>query len=389
MRVLMLLSTSSVTGPAELCLDDARGLRSAGHEVLFGLDTRRPGNYSEAVRRDGFAVMDELTLCPRPTLPEIARDAARLRARMRSADLVHCRFAHDHAVALLAAAGLWRRPALVRTAEIARSLRPGWLRGLAFRASDAVVVACRAHAERLERDHSVARGRIHLLAGRVDGARFSPGDGSAARASMGVGPGEVLFGIVSRIKEERRHAPLVRAFARVATAHPEARLALVGRGEFEPSVRALVERLGVSDRVCFAGYRTGEGLVEAYRAFDVAVWLAEGNDGTCRALLEGLACGRPAVTAREGAMGELVRDGVEGFAVEPEESALARALEKLLQPPLRARMGAAARARALEHGPQQRARGLAAVYRAALEVRPRRPGPARSGGGESEGPPRD
>ena len=58
MRILSLLSTSSVTGPAELCLSDAEALRDAGHEVLFGCDTKRPGNYVEAIRRAGFEVME-------------------------------------------------------------------------------------------------------------------------------------------------------------------------------------------------------------------------------------------------------------------------------------------------------------------------------------------
>ena len=41
MNVLMLLSYPGLTGPAELALSDAVGLRAAGHTVLFGCDTRR------------------------------------------------------------------------------------------------------------------------------------------------------------------------------------------------------------------------------------------------------------------------------------------------------------------------------------------------------------
>ena len=346
MRILSLLSTSSVTGPAELCLSDAEALRDAGHEVLFGCDTKRPGNYVEAIRRAGFEVMDELALCRKSSPPDLLRDLARLRRRMRGADVVHCRFSHDHTLALLAMKGMSRPALLVRTAEIAPSLRPGLARGVGFRACDAVVVSCRGYAERLSIAHRVPAERIAVLPGRVDLRRFTPGDGAALRRELGVGEGEVLFGIVSRIKAERRHELLVRAFAQAAREQPRAKLALIGRGEHEPAIRELVGDLGLAGRVLFAGYRTGEALVEAYRALDVKVWLAEGNDGTCRAVLEALACGKPAIVGDQGAMSEIVRDGVDGLTVRLEERALCEALGSLCDEGRRARVAAHARERA-------------------------------------------
>ena len=63
---------------------------------------------------------------------------------------------------------------------------------------------------------------------------------------------------------------------------------------------------------------------------------------------EALACGLPSVVTP--AAGSVVRDGVEGFVVAPRDvDALARRMEQLGgSPRLRARMAAAARARALE-----------------------------------------
>jgi glycosyltransferase involved in cell wall biosynthesis len=365
--VLLLLSTSSVTGPAELCLDDARALAASGHEVLFGCDTRRPGNYAEAIRKAGFQVMDELALCRTSGPVEIGRDIVRLRARLRQADLVHCRFSHDHVLALIALQGLRRRPALVRTAETAQTLRPGWLRSISFRACQAVLVPCEEYGRRLAEKHRVTQERIHLLAGRVDSMRFSPGDGSSLRAELGVGEGEVLFGLVSRIKVERRHELLVRSFARMAPEHPQAKLAIVGRGEHEPTIRDLVKKLHLEKRVLFAGYRAGEALVSAYRALDVMLWLAEGNDGTCRAVLEAMACGKPAIVAAEGAMRETVRNGTDGAVVSPDEDALAEAMARLCPNEARLPMGRAARQRAVEFSAERRAGALQVAYEKALQ----------------------
>jgi glycosyltransferase involved in cell wall biosynthesis len=112
-------------------------------------------------------------------------------------------------------------------------------------------------------------------------------------------------------------------------------------------LRVRVNHRGLQREVCFAGYRTGAELAAAYRTFDVKVLLAEGNDGTCRALLEGMASGRPGVAYRFGAPAEAILDAVTGLLVEPGDVAgLADALLELLRAPGQARaMGAAARER--------------------------------------------
>src|SRR5207245_2080110 len=141
-----------VTGPAELMLADAEALRAAGHTVHLACDTRRPGNLVEAIKARNFPLLEELTLCQSPAAVEVWRDVRALRACMVAEryDLVHCRFSHDHLIALAAAPRLTR---IVRTAEIVRALRPGRARQLAFRRSDGVIVSCASYANILEREH--------------------------------------------------------------------------------------------------------------------------------------------------------------------------------------------------------------------------------------------
>src|SRR5206468_10313461 len=114
---------------------------------------------------------------------------------------------------------------------------------------------------------------------------------------------------------------------------PQAWLVLVGRGEGEQRLRGLAGELGIA-QVVFAGYLRGPGLVEAYRALDVGVWLREGNDGACRGVLEAMACGVPVIAGSEGAPGELVRDGQEGRVVDAGDAArIAGVIAQLLGDP--------------------------------------------------------
>ena len=377
MKVLLTLASASVTGPAERVMGDARALLAAGHEVSVAHDTVRPGNFGERLMAAGIPREAGLALCPKPTPAQLARDLFRLRAALRAGrfDLVHAHFSHDHQLAILAALGLRRRPRIVRAAETERQLEPTIARRQSYRRSDGLEVATRERAARLVQRFGLAPERVEALAGAVDAERFRPappGAPSPLRQRLGIGAEVPLVGIVARIKAERRHTELLAAFARLAPDFPAARLAIVGRGEGEPALRAEALRLGIERRVHFAGYWAGPELVQAYQGLDVAVWLAEGNDGSCRGVLEAMAVGLPMVAGDAGASAELVQGGASGLLVPPGDvPALTVALGRLLAAPGERRaFGDAGRRRAQEHYSWER-RGEALVdFYARLEALP-------------------
>ena len=151
--------------------------------------------------------------------------------------------------------------------------------------------------------------------------------------------------------------------ARLRERMPEARLVLVGRGEHRPALEALVEDLGLGSTVVFAGYR-GADLPEALAALDCLVLLGTGSEESCRAVLEGMAVGRPVVAAPVGAVPEIVVDGETGWLVEAAPGPVAARLETVLRDRERARlMGAAGRHRVERlFTPSRRAALVEAVY---------------------------
>jgi glycosyltransferase involved in cell wall biosynthesis len=334
-------------------------LRGRGHEVELAVDTRRPGDLRERLRALGFTVRDDLALTTLGFPPAVLGDAWRLARLGRGFDVVHAHFSNDHGAALLGLRDRRAGPRLVRTVHAARSLEARALQGVAHRRTDGLVAVCEAHARLLASRFRIPEERILATRGAVDADRFTP-EGPDLRAELGLAPGQPVAGIVSRVKPDRRHAELVDAFRDVADRLPDARLLVVGRGEGLEALRVRVAHRGLERHVLFAGYRQGAALAAAYRTLDVKVLLAEGNDGTCRALLEAMACARPAVAYRFGAPAEAVVDGATGLLVEEGDvPALAAALLELLAAPAGARaLGAAARARMRELY-TERARGEA------------------------------
>lgn len=362
-----MVSSSSRTGPAEGLISLARELRAQGLDARFAGDTVRPGeNLDEHLAHAGVPWETGVRLSRKVRIGDVLHDVALLARRAKEGrfDLFHAAFAHDHSVALWAARRARARDLrVVRAAQREVDVTPGALRQrlFALRRTDGVVVHCAAYRDALLRLGLDPR-RVAHIPGSVDAVWFSPGTAPELRAQWGVPAGARLAGIVARMKPERGHRALLKAWATVERAVPRAWLVLVGRGEDEQPLRSLARELGLT-RAVFGGYLRGPGLVQAYRALDVAVWLREGNDGACRGVLEAMACGVPVVAGNAGAPPELVAET--GRVVPPDDpAAIARALIELLDDPaVSARLGAAARERAARYTPRRAADATLAFWR--------------------------
>lgn len=126
---------------------------------------------------------------------------------------------------------------------------------------------------------------------------------------------------------------LLSAFARVADRHPDVRLLLLGDGPLRDQLEAQASRLGLDERARFLGTRGRAETIELLQGCAVFV-LASRAEPFGLAVLEALACGRPVVATKVGGIREIVRDGVDGLLVEPDDpAALAAAIDTFLDDP--------------------------------------------------------
>ena len=125
---------------------------------------------------------------------------------------------------------------------------------------------------------------------------------------------------------------LARAFVKVATQHPTARLVIIGTGELEHEMRSLLSRC--ADRVTWLGFQPWEQLPDCYARGSIFCFPSR-YDGWGLALVEALAAGMPAIgTDRSGASLEFLQDGKAGWLIEAgNESALVEAMNRALTMP--------------------------------------------------------
>ena len=165
------------------------------------------------------------------------------------------------------------------------------------------------------------------------GFDFSSFSGAAERArdlrtALELEPQQRIVGHVGRFDQVKNHPFLLRTFAKIVAADPQARLVLVGTGRLEADMRALADDLGIGQAVRFAGATQD---IAAYMAlFDLFLFpsFSEGLGIVC---VEAQAAGTQ-VLASDTVPSEaaVVADGVAFLPLAAGEEAWARRAAELL-----------------------------------------------------------
>jgi glycosyltransferase involved in cell wall biosynthesis len=363
-RVLRVIARLNMGGPALHVAYLASGLRERGYETTLLAGEVGRGEQSMAYVADQLGV--EVT-----TIPHLHREispihdllatfrVARIMREQRP-HILHTHTAKAGAIGRLAAllAGRARPPIVVHTFHghvlrgyfgplRARVFR--WLERLLAPVADALIAVSPE-----VRDDLVALGvapaskftivRLGIrLEERIGADRVARDE---TRRALGVVDDRFVVGWIGRMTGVKRVDDLLRAFKILRERRIDACLCMVGDGPDRERVEQLASELGVVRNCLFLGYR--EDVGQFFSAFDAFV-LPSGNEGTPVTAIEALAGGCPVVATRVGGVPDVVRDGEDGFLVEP--GALVQLADRLellaTDPVLQARMGAAGRERVL------------------------------------------
>jgi glycosyltransferase involved in cell wall biosynthesis len=386
-RVLRVIARLNMGGPALHVAYLTAGLAERGYETTLVAGRLAPGEDSMAFVAEGLGIdverIDELhrEISPFRDTLAIAR-LARLIRRVRP-HILHTHTAKAGAVGRLAAllAGDARPPIVVHTFH-GHVLRGYFdpMRTAGFRAlerwlarSSTALVAVSPQV----RDDLVALGiapreqfavvRLGIeLEQRVAADRDGRGE---SRRILGIGPDRFAVGWIGRMTGVKRTQDVLRAFRRLRDQGVDACLCMIGDGPDRPAVERFAHELGIMRDTLFLGYQ--EEVAQFYAAFDAMI-LPSINEGTPVSAIEALAAGRPVVATRVGGVPDVVREGEDGFLVEPGDvDALADRLARLAgDPALRERLGAAGRARVIpRYSVERLVDDHDLLYRSLLEAR--------------------
>jgi glycosyltransferase involved in cell wall biosynthesis len=150
--------------------------------------------------------------------------------------------------------------------------------------------------------------------------------------SLGISDGELVVGILGRLSPVKGHRYFIQAAAEVLKSFRSVKFLIAGEDAQVKSCRLkeLVKEMGISDNFIFIG------LVEDPRKIislmDIAVVSSIGSETIARVALEYMALGKPVVGTEINAIPEVVKNGINGFIVRPEDSrGMAEVMLQLLE----------------------------------------------------------
>ncbi len=158
----------------------------------------------------------------------------------------------------------------------------------AAKASGSIGV-CKALMDTLQ-ELGAEPGKLHTLRNGVDLERFVPEPRDVARARLGLNIAGPYLLSVGHLIERKGHHIAIEALVQL----PGVTLLIAGSGPEDGALKALANRLGVADRVHWAGVVPQTELKWWYSAAD-ALTLCSSREGWANVLLEAMACGTPVI----------------------------------------------------------------------------------------------
>ena len=385
-RVLRVIARLNMGGPAIHVSSLAAGLETRGYHTTLVAGSLARGEDSMAfvAERLGVAIVNvpemEREITPLHDV-QSARHLARLIREIRP-QILHTHTAKAGAIARAAAvlAGDARPPIVLHTFHghvLKGYFGPGrtaffrHLERVLARASDVLVAVSPEVRDDLVELGVAPRKKFAVvrlgipLAERLGG----PGAELDYRRLYGIPEDAFVVGWVGRMTGVKDTGAVLEILRATRDLGVDAVLCMVGDGPEREGLEQRAQELGIVRHTYFAGYQPD---VAGYdRLFDAFV-LPSVNEGTPVSAIEALASGTPVVANLVGGVPDVIRDGVDGFLVDPGDTGAAgqRLAELARDPGLRAALGEAGRERVLaRYSVERLVDDVDRLYRSLLEAK--------------------
>lgn len=132
------------------------------------------------------------------------------------------------------------------------------------------------------------------------------------RETLGVTDKDFVIVCVAELTANKNHIQLIEAVGKLVKTIGQVQCLLVGRGDNEKFLKELVSRKGLEGTIRFLGFR--QDVPEILAAADVLVLLSK-REGLPKALMEGMASGKPIVATKIRGNQDLIVHGENGLLV--------------------------------------------------------------------------
>ncbi|RNC68898.1 MAG: glycosyltransferase family 1 protein [Desulfuromonadales bacterium] len=305
MTVLHTESSKGWGGQEQRTLRESLGLKKLGVRVVILCPPD-----AELGRRAGAAGI-EVRHAPMRKSFDFPAVLAILRViREVEADVVNTHSGRDSFLAGIAGRLSRRKPVVVRTRHLALPITSK----ISYSVLPHRVVTVSDYVRSYLLGEGVPSQQVVSIPTGIDVERFNPGRSEATlRGELGI-PGDVpLIGTVAILRRRKGHHILMEAIPRVLREFPQARFVFAGNGPQEETIQSSIGEQGLTGSVTMLGLRND--IPNVLNSLDLFV-LPTLQEALGTSFLEAMAMEKPVIGSNVDGVGEVIRDGVNGFLVE-------------------------------------------------------------------------
>jgi glycosyltransferase involved in cell wall biosynthesis len=322
MKILHTESSRGWGGQEIRILREAEGMRKRGHEVILAVNTG--GALIPRAKDAGFLVYELLfrkisAFKTIHALVQICRD--------HQIELINTHSSLDAWIGGIAARIGKRK--VIRTRHLSTPIRKGLNSHILYRGlADFVVTTSTPIMATIGKQAGLPPFRLKCIPTGIDPQQLKADPLKAVefRASLGVGPSDILVGTACFVRSWKGINDLLQA-AVLLKEHKEIKWVVVGGGHVD-DYRSKIPELGLDKIVTFTGHL--EAPFSAIRAMDIFVLLSTAHEGVSQASLQAAFLERPLITTTVGGLPEVCLDGQTGIVIPPNSpESVAKAVMKL------------------------------------------------------------
>ncbi|MBN2021573.1 MAG: glycosyltransferase family 4 protein [Pirellulales bacterium] len=154
-------------------------------------------------------------------------------------------------------------------------------------------------------------------------------DAGDVKRRYAIGPMDPMVLFVGRMVIQKGPDILVRAMPSLLRYHPNAKFVFVGDGHMKNDVCSLAQKLGVAHALRMLGAKTGQEVVDLFKACDILA-VPSRNEPFGIIILEGWSAYKPVVSTKRGGPAEFVWHEVNGLQVDDTPESVGWGLGSLL-----------------------------------------------------------
>lgn len=251
-----------------------------------------------------------------------------------SVDVILAYFAYPDGFAAALAAKMMNKPLVIKVLGsdinvFTKNRVRRYLTAVALKKANKIIAVSNELRTKIEK-LGVKREKIEVVLNGVDIKRFKLSNQADCRNKLNLANNKQIILFVGNLKKEKGTDCLIEAFPKVIAKHKKANLIFVGEGEHRIELIRKIKSLNLESSVSLEGEKLHSEIPLWLAACDL-VCLPSYNEGCPNIILEALACGKPVVATRVGAVPEIISSDEYGFLVDVnKKDDLAEAISKSL-----------------------------------------------------------